>query len=363
MGNNIYTGGLYREVFLKAAQFRYPQFIPCRIIMTWPILNTYREKAIELMKKYPLAFIKHDPNRIVFDDKPGVIFEERFTRDVYGTVWRFKIKGLGGEPYQYPLDNLDKVREWSLPEPEAGYPIGYADPKPMITWEELFERFDRLRELGRPIIFSLHHFLFQKLMDVVPLNILIYAIYRGDERIVMAIEKIVEYQYELLKIAKRYRGIDVVTFLEDLGGQESPLIKPQHLRKYFLPHYRRFFDEVRNMGALIYFHSDGKILPLVDVILEAGVDILNIQDVVNGVNDIALKLRGRVCIDLDIDRQHLIPYGTREEIYSHIKNVIEKLNTESGGLMLHIEVYPPTPLENIHYLAEACYRYCYTTQP
>lgn len=310
------------------------------------------------MKRYPLVFPEHDPSTMVFDDRPGIVFEDRFTRDVYGTVWRFRIRGLGGEPYQYPLDDLDKVREWSLPEPEVGYPVGYADPKPMISWEELFNYFDRLREQGKLVVFSLHHFLFQKLMDVIPLNKLIYALYKGDERLVNVLEKIVEYQYGLLRIARRYRGIDVVAFLEDLGGQEGPLIRPQHLRKYFLPHYKRFSSEVRDMGALVYFHSDGRIMPLVDVILEADIDILNIQDTVNGIENIMQKLRGRVCIDLDIDRQHLIPYGTREEIYSHIENAIEKLNTESGGLMLHIEVYPPTPLKNIEYLAEACYRYC-----
>ncbi|MEM0005695.1 MAG: uroporphyrinogen decarboxylase family protein, partial [Ignisphaera sp.] len=334
------------------------QFTPCRIIITRPVLNTYRDEIIGLMKRYPLTFPEHDPSTIVFDDRPGVVFEDRFTRDVYGTVWRFKIKGLGGEPYQYPLDDLNKVREWNLPEPEAGYPIGYADPKPMISWEELFSYFDRLREQGRLVVFSLHHFLFQKLMDVIPLNKLVYAIYRGDERIILALEKVAEYQYGLLRIAKRYRGIHMVAFLEDLGGQESPFIRLQHLRKYFLPYYRKFFDEVRDMDALIYFHSDGMVMPLVDAILEAGIDILNIQDTINGIENIAQKLKGRVCIDLDIDRQHLIPYGTREEIHSHIKNAVEKLGTESGGLMLHIEVYPPTPLENIEYLAEACYTYC-----
>ncbi|MCS7111602.1 MAG: uroporphyrinogen decarboxylase family protein [Ignisphaera sp.] len=359
MNGRVVLAMMYRESFLKAARFDNPRFIPCRIILTQPILNTYREGAVELIKRYPLAFAEHDPNSIVFDDRPGLVFEDRFAQDVYGTVWRFKIRGLGGEPYRYPLENLDRVREWSLPEPEAGYPLGYANPKPIIPWEELFSDFDRLREQGRIVVFSLHHFLFQKLMDLVPLNKLIYAIYKGDERLIAAIEKIVEYQYGLLKVAERYRGIDVVAFLEDLGSQESPLIRAEHLRKYFLPHYRRFFDEVRGMGAIVYFHSDGKIIPLADVILEAGVDVLNIQDVVNGVSNIAARFRGKVCIDLDVDRQHLIPYGTREEISRHIENAIEKLNTESGGLMLHIEVYPPTPLENVHHLAEACYRYCY----
>ena len=71
----------------------------------------------------------------------------------------------------------------------------------MIPWEELFNYFDKLKEQGRIVAFSLHHFLFQKLMDVVPLTKLIPAIYRGDERFLIALKKIADYQYGLLKIA------------------------------------------------------------------------------------------------------------------------------------------------------------------
>ncbi|MEM3979856.1 MAG: uroporphyrinogen decarboxylase family protein [Ignisphaera sp.] len=349
---------MYKENFLKAAKFDYPRFIPCRISLPQAMFYIHREKLVNVIKKYPYVFIDYDPTNIDITEYPADLFEDKYVKDVFGTIWRYKVRGLGPQPHQYPLDDLSKVKDWVLPDPEEGYPVGYADPKPMISWEELFDHFDKLKEQGRLIVFSLHHFLFQKLMDVIPLNKLIYAIYKGDERFLIALGKIAEYQYGLLKVAKRYKGIDVVMFLEDLGSQTSPLIKPEHLRKYFLPYYNKFFKEVKDMGAVIYFHSDGMIVPLFNVILEAKIDILNIQDVVNGIDSIAAKLKGKVCIDLDIDRQKLIPYGTKEEIFNHIHNVVEKLSTERGGLILHIEAYPPTPIENIEYLAQACYKYC-----
>lgn len=349
---------IYRAAFLKAARFEKPMFTPCRITISQPLLNMYRENVVELIKRYPLVFPNHDPNEIKFDEESGNIYEDRYTVDVYGTLWRFRIKGLVGVPHRYPLENLDRVHEWSLPDPEAGYPVSFADPRPLMPWEELFSYFDKLKDRGRLVIFSLHHFLFQKLMDLIPLNKLIPAIYRRDERLFIALDKVVEYQFGLLKMAKRYKGIDVVQFLEDLGAQDAPLIRPHHLREYFLPHYRRFFNEVKNMNAVIYFHSDGNIVPLADVLVEMNVDVLNIQDNANGIDNIASLFKGKVCIDLDIDREHLIPYESREKILNHIGNAVEKLDTGSGGLMINIEVYPPIPLENIAYLAEACYRYC-----
>jgi len=357
---------MYRENLIKAAKFLKPSFIPCRIVLTRAMFYLHQEKLIEIIKRYPLAFPDYDPNEIKLDNIPKNLYEdheERLVKDVFGTVWRYRIAGLGPHPHQYPLDDLDKVYTWTLPDPEEGYPLGYADPKPMLSWEELFDYFDKLREQGRLVVFSLHHFLFQKLMDVIPINKLMMAIRRGDKRFLIALNKIAEYQYGLLKIAKRYsKGIDVVTFLEDLGTQKSPFIRPEYLRKYFLPYYKKFFEEVKSMGSLVYFHSDGLIVPLFDVILEAGIDILNIQDL-NGIDNISTKLKGKVCVDLDIDRQKLIPYGSKDEIYKHIQNVVNTLNIEDGGLMIHIEVHPPTPLENIEYLAQACYRYCLGIEP
>jgi len=349
---------IFRENYLRAAKFLRPDFTPCRVVLTRAMFYIYREKLVEIIKKYPLAFPDHNLDEIKLDKTPRDLYEDRYVRDVFGTLWRYRIAGLGPQPHQYPLEDLDRVKDWSLPDPEEGYPLGYADPKPMISWEELFNYFDKLKEQGRIVGFSLHHFLFQKLMDVVPLNKLTLAIYREDEKFLIALKKIADYQYGLLKIAKKYsKGIDVVLFLEDLGSQTSPLIRIEHLRRYFLPYYKKFFEEVKSMNSLVYFHSDGMIAPLFDTILEAEPDILNIQDL-NGVENISVKLKGRICIDLDIDRQKLIPYGSREDIYRHIQNVVEKLNTENGGLMIHIEVYPPTPLENIEYLAQSCYKYC-----
>ena len=59
-------------------------------------------------------------------------------------------------------------------------------------------------------------------------------------------------------------------------------------------------------------HSDGDIRGyLVDDLVVSGVeDALNLQDLVNGIDWIAARLKGRVCIDLDIDRQSVTRFGS-----------------------------------------------------
>jgi len=64
-------------------------------------------------------------------------------------------------------------------------------------------------------------------------------------------------------------------------------------------------------------------------------------------------MKGRVCIRLDIDRQDIVPHGTRSEIRDLIEEGVRKLGAPEGGLEFIAGVYPPTPPENIDALCSA----------
>ena len=104
-------------------------------------------------------------------------------------------------------------------------------------------------------------------------------------------------------------------------------------------------------------HSDGHIGDLIDDILDAGVGVMNLQDLVNGIDWIRGKLAGRICIDLDIDRQHITPGASVRQIDSLIREEVEKLGSPKGGLMMIYGLYPGVKLENIKALADAMERY------
>ncbi|MBN1351378.1 hypothetical protein JXJ21_18315, partial [candidate division KSB1 bacterium] len=58
-------------------------------------------------------------------------------------------------------------------------------------------------------------------------------------------------------------------------------------------------------------------------------------------------VKGRMCIRLDIDRQSIVPYGSRAEIRELIEEEIRKLGSPKGGLEMLVGIYPPTPPENV----------------
>jgi hypothetical protein len=104
-------------------------------------------------------------------------------------------------------------------------------------------------------------------------------------------------------------------------------------------------------------HSDGDIRDLVDDLIDGGVEIINLQDLVNGIDWIAERLAGKVCVDLDIDRQRITPFGTPTRIDAHIREAVEKIGTPQGGLMMTFGFYPGTPLENAEAVMDAMEKY------
>jgi uroporphyrinogen decarboxylase len=65
---------------------------------------------------------------------------------------------------------------------------------------------------------------------------------------------------------------------------------------------------------------------------------VNLQDEVNGISNIKRLLKGRVAIDLDIDRQNITMNGTPSEIKEHIHRIVEELGSKEGGLSLKTDL-------------------------
>lgn len=93
--------------------------------------------------------------------------------------------------------------------------------------------------------------------------------------------------------------------------------------------------------------------------IDGGVDALNLQDLVNGVDWIAENLKSRVRIDLDIDCQKITPYGTPVQVNALIRDEIVKLGSKDGGLMMIYGLYPGAPLENVRAVMDAMEKYAF----
>ncbi len=152
-------------------------------------------------------------------------------------------------------------------------------------------------------------------------------------------------------------GVEWMGYPEDLGMQVGPMLSPALFNRYIKPCYQRLMAPARAAGCVVHMHSDGDIRELADDLIDGGVTVLNLQDLVNGLDWIKARYAGNICIDLDIDRQRITRFGAPADIDALIREEVGKLGSKQGGLMMIFGLYPGTPLENIRALMDAMERY------
>lgn len=74
--------------------------------------------------------------------------------------------------------------------------------------------------------------------------------------------------------------------------------------------------------------------------------------------EIVRAYKGKMCANVDLDRQ-MFAFCTPEDITNQIREVVERMNSPDGGLMMFASVYDDgTPLENIEAICTGLEEYC-----
>ncbi len=149
--------------------------------------------------------------------------------------------------------------------------------------------------------------------------------------------------------------IDVVCTGDDLGTQNGLLISPKWYRSILKPRQKVLIDHIKKFTkAKVYYHSCGNIMPLIEDLIEIGIDILDpIQPKALDTKQLKKFYGDRLVFWGGIDEQEVLPFGTTEDVRREVKRRFEELG-EGGGLILGPAhwIQPDTPLENIEALYE-----------
>jgi len=326
-----------------------PDRIPISVSISGASWNQLRGDLEDVLARHPILFPNFRTGQRDYDQTdfgPASNAGDMYT-DAWDCLWRAEVDGIRGQVVGHPLDDWAKLPAYQPPDPMAASTWG------TIDWAERRRRTEEARARGDLTRGGLDHgFLLMRLYYL-----------RGFENLMLDFATEDPHLPDLIGLVEAYNrtlvdhwlaiGTDVVGFPEDLGTQTASMLGPRHFADHIAPAYRRLMQPVRAAGAHVHMHSDGYIMDIADQLLACGVTILNPQDLCNGIDAIARELKGRVCIDLDVDRQDVVPFGTANDISGLIEEEVRKLGSASGGLMFIVGIYPPTPAENVHALLSA----------
>ena len=344
-----------RDNTLRAIRFERPEYIPMHFSINDACWNAYpQEELFELMESHPLLFPDFvRPNLPYVPQYLNVARKDQPYVDDWGCLWETTVDGITGTVTKHPLADWENFSEYSILDPHTCMGVGKMD------WDVEAEKMKERKQKGLFTQGGLRHgHTFLQLCDIRGYEDLIYDMEDEEPRLWQLIDKIEEFNTYIIGQYLKME-VDMMTYAEDLGMQYGPMLSPDNFRKYILPSYRRMIKPARDKGTIIHMHSDGDIRTLISSLMEGGVEVFNLQDLVNGIDWIEENLKGKVCIDLDIDRQKITPFGTPADVDHLILKEVRRLGSREGGLMLIYGLYPGIPLQNVKALMDAMEKYAF----
>jgi len=150
--------------------------------------------------------------------------------------------------------------------------------------------------------------------------------------------------------------LDAVLIGNDFGSQCGLMVDPESLRAYVFPGTKKLIDQAKSYGLKVIHHSCGSIFPIIDDLVELGVDVIHpIQALAQDMDAPNLKahFEGKTSFCGGVDAQHLLVNGSPEQV---TRKVIELKGLFPTGLIIspsHEAILQDIPPANIKALFEA----------
>ena len=146
-------------------------------------------------------------------------------------------------------------------------------------------------------------------------------------------------------------AVDLLFYKDDFGTQNNLLISAEMFRDFFQPTIKSLCDLAAGYGVKFVQHSCGAVFDIIPDFVAAGVAVLDpIQTTARGMDIVELKRKfgADLVFHGGIDTQHLMPFGTVDEIKTETRRVIDVLG-EGGGYFFSPShrFQADTPIENI----------------
>lgn len=312
-----------RERVIRTLHFEQPDRVP-RDLWLLPGVEMFRQHDIDrVLEKYPLDFEEPDFEYGTGNREQGEPNLKGEYTDEWGCVWQVGESGIIGEVKHPPLADLSNLQTYIPPyEVLENADLSrvnkscYNSEKFILAWTRI-RPFERMQFL------------------------------RGSESLYLDLGYESAALRDLMEMVQDYflreldlwldTDVDGIEFMDDWGAQNALLIDPEQWRALFKPLYREYCDRIHSAGKFVFFHSDGFITDIYPDLIEIGVDALNSQLFCMNMEELARQFSGEITFWGEIDRQHILPNGDRNEVRQAVEQVKRIFGDQAGGVIAQCE--------------------------
>lgn len=210
----------------------------------------------------------------------------------------------------------------------------YVPPDPDEDWR--YEQVERLvkRFKGQRAIIPCLPDVFNVAKDFLLGDVLYFtSMIKNPDLIERANEIVLNYQLKFIKNCVD-AGADIMWVHGDWAATKYPMVSPKLTAKLIAPYLQKMVEYCHSLGVPCLKHTDGNVWPLVDILINAGIDALHPIDPMAGmdIGEAKAKFGNRVCLMGNVSCAYTLCDGTIDEVRQETKEVIRKAG-KGGGLI------------------------------
>lgn len=220
--------------------------------------------------------------------------------------------------------------------------------KPIIRMRDLnnyippdFRASERFKTLDEKIKKNNNKAIILHLNDVftIPLRLmgfqeLLMAFWDSPKLVMGLIDLSVNINLALAKEAVRH-GVKIIYTSDDYAYNSGPIISVENFKKFLYPYLCKVIKGYKELGLYVIKHTGGNIMPIVDMVIDSGIDCLDSIDPLAGMNLEFMKNKygKRIALKGNVDCTQTLTSGSREDVTEETKKCI-RIGKPGGGYIL-----------------------------
>lgn len=321
-----------REVVYKTLEFKNPERAARHVWdVPWTYMN-FPDEMHKLKEQYPddivwcPHFLKEDAGCIGDQYAIGTYVDE------WGCVFENKFEGIIGEVKNAQITSEEWEECDQIKLPNALLNLDVEAINEYCANTDVF------------VLASSSVRIFERLQFLAGTEKTLMDLYMDPEAMEPTIQKVHKFFCEELE-AWAKTDVDALFIQDDWGTQISLLISPDLWREIFKPLYADYAEIARKYNKKIFMHSDGYILDIIPDLIEIGIDALNSQIFCIGLDKL-VPFKGKITFWGEIDRQNVLPFGSKEDVQAAVQNVKNTL-WDNGGCIAQCDFGVGVKPENV----------------
>ena len=160
------------------------------------------------------------------------------------------------------------------------------------------------------------------------------------------IDMSIEVNLQMAKEAVKH-GVKIIYTGDDYAYNNGPMMSPNTFKNIFYPRLCKVMKGYKDLGLYVIKHTDGNIMPIIDMIIDSGIDCLDPIDPLAGMNltQIKRKYGDRIAIKGNVDCAQTLTFGSVQDTIDETKKCLQAAATGGGYILsssnsIHSKVNP-----------------------